>query len=488
MCGVVAAAALLVLGYLALERPAGPKASVPGAASIAVLPFTNESGDAGQQYFSDGLSEDLITALSQFPRLKVIGRISSFRFRDSKDDSQTIGAKLGVAHLLEGSVQHASGIVRVSAELIDTSDGSTLWSERYDHPYKDLFALQDDLTRAVAEALKAQLISRDSVVVQQTDRPPSGNLEAYDAVLEGEYYLSRASDADIHKAVERFTRATQLDPHYAFAWSLLSRAWTELGAYDVDLAAAPEAYGKARVADDTALSLAPDLVSALVARGWLLEFADLDWRGAETEYRRALELDPGSGDASAGLARILAALGQLDDAIGLLRQALVTDPLNSSEYASLAIDLSALNRLDDAEGAIRKAIDLQPAGVFLHLVLTDIEIRRGNAQAALAAAQEEPPGSVFRYSALAQALQSGNDHAAAEAALENLLGKGPSWDPYDVAEIYAMRNDADKTFEWLGRAWGYHDPSLHRLLYDPFIARYKDDPRFLAFCREIGLR
>jgi TolB-like protein len=172
------------LGYMVFERLVRSKPGVQAttANSIAVLPLANESGDASQTYFSDGLSEDLITTLSQFPGLKVIGRTSSFQFRDSKDDSKSIGAKLGVAHLLEGSVRHAGDVVRVSVELIDTADGSTQWSERYDRPYKDLFALQDDITQAVAGALKAHLVPSENASAQ-SDRPPSGNMEAYNAVL-----------------------------------------------------------------------------------------------------------------------------------------------------------------------------------------------------------------------------------------------------------------------------------------------------------------
>jgi TolB-like protein/Flp pilus assembly protein TadD len=469
-----------------MKRAASAAAAISDK-SIAVLPFTDMSEKKDQKYFSDGLSEDLITALSQIPGLKVIGRTSSFNFRNSSDDSKTIGAKLGVTHLLEGSVRHAGDMVRVSAELINASDGSTQWSERYDRPYKDLFGLQDDLTRAVGGALKAHLMPRENASVLQTDRPPSGNLEAYNSVLEGKYYLARDTDVDTRKAIERFTRATQLDPRYAFAWSTLSRAWTDLGGYHVNLAAAPEAYAQARVAANTALSLAPDLASAHIARGWLLEMGDLDWRGAETEYRRALELTPESGDAAAGLARQLANFGQAGRAIELTQQALATDPLHSRWYGWLAGYLSALNRLEEAEVAIRRAINLQPGGVRLHFVLSEIETRRGNAQAALVAAQQEPLGSFFRDAALAKALQSGNDRAAANAALKNLLDKGPSWDPYDVAQIYAMRNDSDKTFEWLDHAWSYRDPAVHYLPYDPFIGRFKDDPRFIAYCRKIGL-
>ncbi len=224
----IAVATVLAVGYFALERLTASKPRTPGGASIAVLPLANESGEASQQYFSDGISEDLITALSQFPGLKVIGRTSSFQFRDSKEDSRSIGAKLGVAHLLEGSVRKSGDMIRVSAELIDTADGSTQWSERYDRPYKDLFALQDEITRAVAGALKAKLLPGEHAAAQ-SDRPPSGSLEAYNALLQGRFYFPRHTEADIRRAIESYTQATQLDPRYALAWSGLSQAWTGLG-------------------------------------------------------------------------------------------------------------------------------------------------------------------------------------------------------------------------------------------------------------------
>ncbi|MGH8398440.1 MAG: hypothetical protein ACRETA_09385, partial [Gammaproteobacteria bacterium] len=168
--------------------------------SVAVLPFINESGDKDQQYFSDGLSEDLITALSQFAGLKVISRDSSFRFRSSEDSSQVIGEKLGVAHLLEGSVERMGDEVRISAELVNAADGTTLWSEHYDRPYKDLFALQDDITKAVAAALKAKLLTTPGAVVQ-SERPPSGNLAAYNAYLQGQFYYERGTEADLYEAI-----------------------------------------------------------------------------------------------------------------------------------------------------------------------------------------------------------------------------------------------------------------------------------------------
>ena len=487
---LMALAALVIvvaLGYFAVERlvRSKPTAQAMSANSIAVLPLANESGDASQQYFSDGISEDLITALSQFPGLKVIGRTSSFQFRDSKDDSKTIGAKLGVARLLEGSVRHAGDIVRVSAELIDTSDGSTQWSDRYDRPYKDLFALQDDITRAVAGALKARLLPGQNASAQ-SDRPPSGNLEAYNAVLEGKQYFARSTEADTRRAIERFGFATQLDARYALAWSLLSRSWAFLAGRYLDVAPAKAAYARARAAANTALTLAPDLASAHLAQGRVLQLADFDWQAAAAEFHRGLDLAPADVDAKFYLGEVLATLGQVNKAIELYRQGLASDPLDVGWYAVLGSFLVGVDRLDEAEATLRKAIALQPDGGQFYAGLALIEVWRGNAKAALAAAQQEPE-RFDRDVALAAAQQIGGDRAAADAALKGLIDQYATYSPYWVAWIYALRKDPDKTFEWLDNAWRERDTSIGGLLYDPVMLRFKDDPRFAAFCRKVGL-
>ena len=483
--GAIATAVLLTLGYFALERLTGSKLSAPGAASIAVLPLTNESGEASQQYFSDGISEDLITALSQFPGLKVIGRTSAFQFRDSKEDSRSIGAKLGVAHLLEGSVRRAGDMVRVTAELIDTVDGSTQWSERYDRTYKDLFALQDDITHAVAGALRAKLLPGGHAEAQ-SERPPSGSLEAYNALLQGQFYALRQTEVDTRKAIESYTRAVELDPRYALAWSGLSQAWNGRGISFLAGAPAHEAFAKAGEAADRALTLSPELAAAHLARGSLLAVADFDWRGAEAEFRRAVALAPNDGEAKFLLARQLAIVGEVEPAIDLTRQALATEPLRANWYNWLAIYLSALNHLDEAERAVRRAIELHPVAAGYHGTLTIIKVQRRNAQAALEAGQQEPPG-VWQDHALALARQIGDDRSAANAALRTLIEKGASGWAYQIAQVYALRNDAKETFEWLDRAWSNRDPGIALLLLDPFIVRYKDDPRFAAFCRKVGL-
>jgi TolB-like protein/Tfp pilus assembly protein PilF len=481
--GAVAAVVLLALGYVGLERYNRPKFVTPGAASIAVLPLANESGEASQQYFSDGISEDLITALSQFPGLKVIGRTSAFQFRDSKEDSHTIGAKLRVAHLLEGSVRRAGDTVRVTTDLIDTADGSTQWSERYDRPYRDLFALQDEITRAVAGALKAKLLP-GAHAAAQSDRPPSGNLEAYNALLQGRFYLLR-SNTEMRKAIDSYTQAIALDPGYALAWSGLSETWTRIAGFSLEEASAQEAYAKAHEAANRALALSPELAAAHVARGYL-RYAEFDWRGAEAEYRRALTLAPNDADAKIYFGKLLATFGEPEQALELTREALATDPLRASWYSDLADYLATLNRLDEAETAIAKAIELQPAAFTHYGMLTIIEVLRGNAQAAVAAAQKEPIQAAQDI-ALGWARQIGGDQSAGDAALRTLIERYPNAAAYQIAEVYALRNDANGTFEWLDRAWSTRDPGVGRLLYDPFIRRYRNDPRFAAFCRKVGL-
>jgi TolB-like protein/Tfp pilus assembly protein PilF len=469
----------------AAKQATAPAAPAADDKSIAVLPLTNASGNKDEQFFSDGLSENLIIALSQFGGLTVIGRNSSFQFRDSKEDSKTIGERLGVATLLEGSVQHAGDVVRVSAELINAANGHTLWSERYDRPYKDLFALQDEITKQVASALKAKLLTGDSAPAQ-TDRPSSGNLDAYTAFLQGKFYAARFTEPDDRQAIAQFTAATRLDPSYALAWAELSQTATGMAARFLDGEAAQQSYAQARLAAETALRLAPELAAAHSALGYLRLTADFDWSGAEAELRRAVQLSPNEGAGSSTLGNLLATLGQPEAAIKLTRQAQATDPLNARSHVFLALYLSAIGQQDEARQAVLKAITVQPAGATAHQTLAIIEILRGDAKAALAAAQQEPPGP-WHDLALALVYQVGGDSLAGDAALKNVTDKYATQAPYQIAEVYALRNDADKTFEWLDRAWSSRDPGIGYLLTDPLILRYQSDPRLAAFCKKAGL-
>lgn len=492
---------LLGLGYFALckrhspaavvaipapTRSAATPASAGASNSIAVLPLSNLSGDPNQRYFSDGLSESLITALAQIPALKVIGKSSSFLFRDSKESPHQIGEKLGVAHLLVGSVERFGDQIRVSAELIDTSDGVTVWSQQYDRAYQNLFALQDEITRAVAKALKAKLLPGASAA-NEDDRPPCGSLPAYNALLEGRFYFDRVTEGNLPKAIDYFTEATRIDPKYALAWAELGRAESGLAGDFLNPAPARQANAKARAAVLKALALDPQLALEHAARGYVLMHADFDWQGAEAEYRRALAPAPRDSDMQFFLGSILATTGQVPEAIALTLQALSKDPLKANWYMWRAIYLSGVHRLDEAQQAVGKAIELQPTAAGYHEELAVILIQRGEAAAALQAAQQEPAGSGWRAIALALARQAGPDRSAADAALKTLIRKDGANASYQIAQVYALRGDANATFQWLDRAWSNRDPGIEYLLYDPFIVRFKDDPRFAAFCRKVGL-
>jgi len=464
--------------------PPASTAAIP-AKSVAVLPFTNESGKQDEQFFSDGLSEDLITALSQFAGLKVISRNSAFQFRGSKDSSAKIGQALGVAHLLEGSVQHAGDAVRITAALVNAGDGRILWSQRYDKPYKDLFALQDAITGSVAAALKAELLTAPGAVVQ-SDRPPGGSLDAYTAYQHGIAYYALGTEASVRQAIDAYHEAIGLDPKYAAAYARLGSGWIGLAGQFLGRAEASQANAKARAAITTALQLDPDSALAHQAHAALLQLVDFDWTGAAAESRRALQLAPNDAAAKFSLGGTLATLGQVQRAMELTRQALQSDPRHASWYNWLSTYLAGLGQLDPARQAIGTAIALQPGAAGYDEQLAVIEILRGDAKAALAAAQQEP-SRLWRDAALALALQIGPDRAAADAALKKLIAGQAEGAPYQIAQVYALRKDPDAMFQWLDRAWTSRDPGISYLLTDPLILRYRDDPRFAAFAKKVGL-
>jgi Flp pilus assembly protein TadD len=247
-----------------------------------------------------------------------------------------------------------------------------------------------------------------------------------------------------------------------------------------------EEFKSARRAVDRALALAPELALAHVVRGNLLQESDFDWPGAEAEFHRAIELAPNDGEVKAGYGYQLATTGKLEPAIDLTRQALATEPLRADFYDLLAMYLTDLDRLDEAERAIHQAIELQPTGSLSHKLLAVIKVQRGDAKGALSAAQQEPPG-YLRDVALALAYQIGGDRAAADLALKNLIDSAANITPYQIASVYALRNDAEATFRWLDRAWDQRDNGVAHLFLNPLFRHVKDDPRFAAFCRKLGL-
>ena len=496
---------LLALGYFAFDKfvlaprreatavaaakiMAEHKATVPAAVndkSIAVIPLANGGGE-GQQFFSDGLSEALIIALSQFDGLKVIGRNSSFQFRDTKDGSAAIGRKLGVAHLLEGSVQHAGDAVRISVELIDAASGQTRWSQRYDRPYKDLFKLQDEITNAVAAALEEKL--QGGSALAHSDRPPSGDIDAYSAYLQG---LKHWHDQDFPKAAEYMTKAVQLDPGYAMAWAHLSGSWSTVAAFlNEPPAVAREHMRLSRHAADKALQLAPELGAAHAARAYL-QFYDFDERGALAECRRAVQLAPDDGTVLNGCGYTLTGIGKLGEAIRLRERLLSIEPLYTVNYFQYARLLMATGPLDEAEKYLRT--DKEVAWPY-QLERLNLAVLRGDANAALEIARQASPHDRNLYMTLAT--QIGPDRAAADKWLAGMLADktwvesfdGDGYDNrYRIAQVYALRGDADHALEWLERSLAVNPSRALFLLADPFLLRFRDAPRFIAICRKIGL-
>jgi serine/threonine-protein kinase len=483
---IVAIGALLSIGLFFLGRytagNATPQHSETATAipqkSIAVLPLLNESGDPGDDYFSDGLSEELIAALAQISGLKVIGRSSSFRFKDRKDEPKTIGEKLGVSTLLEGTVRKQGDRVRIVAELINAADGIELWTRTFDRELKDIFAVQEEIARAVAESLKVTLLGSDSA---QKSAPK--NVEAHNAYLQGHFHFQRRNLEDYRKAVGFFDQAIRLDPDYALAYAERSESWTFIG--DITGQREP-AWSKARSDAEKAVAIAPALAEARAALGWVRFFVDWKFTEGMSELKRAKELSPTNPTANDLLARVILYLGRLDEAERQARYAVELDPLSVIAQGNLARVLLFAGKLDEADAAARKAAELQPASASSHRWQVVIAVLRGDGETALREAQLEPDDGYRRFE-LALAQQVRGDRQAADATLADLIANGRDQLAYQIAEVYAVRGETDKAFEWLQIAFDEHDTGTLTLLVDPLLRGLRDDPRYNKLLAKLGL-
>ena len=453
--------------------------AVPGK-SIAVLPLLNESGDPRDEYFSDGLSEELIAALAQINGLKVIGRSSSFRFKDRHEEPKAIGEKLGVSTLLEGTVRKQDDRVRIVAELINAADGIELWTRTFDRELKDIFAVQEEIARAVAESLKVTLLGSQDRPAQ---RGAPSNVEAHNAYLQGHFHFQRRNLEDYRKAVGYFDQAIQLDPDYALACAERSEAWTFIG----DLTGQREpAWSKARSDAERAVAIAPALAEARAALGWVRFFVDWKFTEGLSDLKRAKELSPSNPTANDLLARVILYLGRLDEAERQARHAVELDPLSVIAQGNLARVLLFAGKLDEADAAARKAAELQPTSASSHRWQVVAAVLRGDRATALREAQLEPDEGYRRFElALAQQIQG--DRQAADAALADLIANGRNQLAYQIAEIYAVRGETDKAFEWLQISLDNHDTGLLSLLIDPLIRGLRGDPRYKSMLEKIGL-
>lgn len=489
--GILAAAVVLLLTNQ-FVRPRDPLTTIADK-SIAVMPFANTSGDPGNEYFSDGLSEELISTLGELDDLKVIGRNSSFQFKGKPGDSRAVGAKLGVAYLLEGSVRKAENRVRIAVQLVKASDGSDVWSQTYDRELQDIFAVQSEIARSVAGQLQSTLLTgRKSGAGQaalQADAPPGGNLEAYNALLQGNFYLARRTAEDARKAESHYEQAVTLDPAYALARAKLAYARADRIAYFPPTAPAERQAlaASAHAEAAKALALAPASADAHLAYGWVRQATENNsLRIVEAEYRRAVQLAPQSAPAILRLGMVQSIQGRFGEAEASSRRAIQLDPLSARAHVNLAIALLALDHHDEAEANIRKAIELQPQGALNHVWLAMVQIAQGRFEEAVASARSESDPT-YRLWGLALVEEARGNRAESDRLLQQLIRGHGDVMASQIAAAYAQRRQPDAMLQWLQHGLEKDDPGVKGILYFPFMQNYKNDPRFIAFARKVGV-
>jgi len=461
--------------------PRQSAAAIAPQKSIAVLPLLNESGDPGDEYFSDGLSEELIAALGQIRNLKVIGRSSSFRFKDRKEEPKTIGEKLGVSTLLEGTVRKQGSKVRIVAELINAADGTELWSRIFDRELKDIFAVQTEIAQAVAASLELTLLgTKDAPAASASTQ----NADAHNAYLQGHFYFARRNVEDYRKAISFFDEAIRIDPDYAMAYAERAEAWTFIG--DLNPEEKKEAWAAAKRDAEKAVAVGPNLAEAHAALGWVRFFSERKFAEGLAELKRARELAPANPTANDLLARVLIYVYQLAEAEKLARQAIEVDPLAFLARGNLARILLAEGKLEEADAEARKSAELQPAGAGSHRWQVVAAVLRGDGETALREAQLEPNGGYHRFE-LALAYYARGDRAAADAALADMVANDRNLLAYQIAEVYAWRGETDKAFEWLQISYDNHDTGLLSLLIDPLMRGLRSDPRYKIMVEKVGL-
>jgi adenylate cyclase len=482
-----------------LGFPAGTKATPAGAGrrqeppSIAVLPFTDMSAEKDQEYFADGLAEELLNVLSKIRGLRVAARSSAFTFKGKNATVAEIGRALNVATVLEGSVRKARNRMRISVQLVKVADGYHLWSESYDRTPQDIFEVQDDIAQSAVKELRTTLLGEAAdtaaekaatEAVAAAAKGRSTDPEAYRLLLQARFFGDRGTREDTAKSIGYLKEALARDPESAIAWADLGTAYMR----EADRRWAPvvEGYERGREAVMRALALEPELAEGHAALGWIQGGHDWNWRGAEASCRRALALTPGSVFVLRRTAVVIGWLGHLDEAIELGRRALAQDPLSAVAYANLATNLHRSGRLTEAEAAYRTALELAPRRTQTHAQLALNLLAQGRGEEALAEAQQEPE-EWARLRSRAIIHHAAGGLADSEAALQELIAKHQVDAAYQVAQVYTARAEADRAFAWLERAYAQRDPGLSYMKTDPLFRSLDADPRWGAFLRKMRL-
>jgi TolB-like protein len=491
---MIAAVAVIGFGYLAVDklvlskREAGTKlaSAQPAEAvtpvqtpekSIAVLPFVDMSEKHDQEYFSDGLSEELLDLLAKTQGLEVIARTSSFYFKGKQVTIAEIANTLHVAHLLEGSVRKAGRTMRVTAQLIRAKDGVHLWSDTYDRDFKDVFKVQDEIAAAVVKALQVKL----SAPVKAVSEPH--NTDAYNLYLQGQYFARRASNVDVERGIASLKQAIALAPDFAPAHAELAAAYVYVATFGSGV---PMSLDRASAEADEALRLDPTLRSAHNVRSNLAILLFWDWAAAKTQLDEALAAAPRDPDALFRRGQLSRALGNPDEALVYFRKGLELDPLRVIYHIQLAMLLDALRRPAEARAAAETAIAISPTVSKAHLLLGLLELNAGHLDAA-SAAMEREPAEYYRLEGQAMVAFANKRLAESDSALGRLIEAHHDTAAVQIAQAYAFRGERAKAFDWLDRAVVQRDPGLINIKTDPLLAGLRGDTRYKTVLRKMNL-
>jgi len=458
--------------------------AVHEAPSVAVLPFANRSRDDADEYFAEGLADELLSVLVKIRGLRVAARSSSSQFKDTHEDVATIGRKLNVAALLEGSVRMSGNRVRISVQLVKVADGYHLWSETFDRTLDDIFAVQDDIAQSVVKELRTTLLGEaaDSKASGEVNAEVAAaaigrgsDAEAHRLYLQGRFFANRLGDTDLTRGISLLRQALAIEPDHALAWAALS--WAETLSAITGSVPLAGGISRAREAAARALTIQPDLAEGHLAMGTVQLWHDFDWAGAEASIRRALELSPGSAEVLRASGVLSHIFGRYEESVALCRRALEQDPLSVSSYTYLARACNAMGRLAEAEEAFRRAIEISPGANSSHCLLALILVEQGRQDEALAMALGESSewGRLF---ALSIVHFHGGRLEESTRALDQLKVTMADHAAYQIAVTHAVRGEVDEAFEWLERAYRQRDSGLAVMRTHRQLAPLYNDPRW----------
>ena len=473
MVALVAGAWLVGRQSVTVKSDDGTREDSP---SIAVLPFVNMSSDPDQDFFSDGISEELLNLLARIPELRVASRTSAFSFKGQELEIPEIARRLNVAHVLQGSVRKAGSEVRITAQLIEAQSDTHLWSESWDRTLEDIFAVQDEIAAEVVERLEVSLLG--GVPVSDATNP-----EAYALFLQGRQLGRQRTSDGFRRSLEVLEQALAIEPGYAPALGELARVYTtQAGSGE----RSPEdAFRAAREAANRALAIDPAYAPAIAHLGLIALAYERDMAAATSYYQRALSLAPTDTDIIGDAATLLQSLGRLEEAIALKEYVVARDPVSPRGHHNLGNSYRWAGRWDAAVASYRAAESLSPGYIGAHTGIGQALLGRGRNEAALEAISLEPSrpwqliGSAMAYSALGQREES-------DSALSELIDGWGQDAAYNIAYVFAFRGEADEAFQWLNKAVEYNDPGLSEVVVENTFSPIHGDPRWLPFLEDIG--